>query len=276
VEDGLIIVKLLGGLGNQLFQYAAGRRLSYKHNAVLKIDNSYFEKDKSRAYNLSAFNVKEEFATSEEIKYLSRNNIIIEKHFHFEPRILSLPDNVYMVGHWQSEKYFKDIEPIIRQELTVRIPQTGKNKEIATKIQSTQSVSLHIRRRDFVYYPQHSKYHGVCSLKYYQRCVSYIAKHVSLAHFFIFSDDIFWAKEHLYLPFPMTFVEHNDDSANYEDLRLMSQCKHHIVANSTFSWWGAWLNANMNKIVCVPKKWFKGWRPNRNTKDLFPQSWIII
>ena len=275
MEDELIIVKLLGGLGNQLFQYAAARRLSYKHNAVLKIDNSYFGKDESRAYNLSAFNVKEEFATSEEIEHLARHNVVIEKHFHFEPRILLLPDNVYMVGYWQSEKYFKDIEPIIRQELTVRIPQAGKNKEIATKIQKTQSVSLHIRRGDSVY-SRRASYHGICSLRYYQRCVSCIAKRVSLAHFFIFSDDILWAKEHLHLSFPMTFVEHNDDLTNYEDLRLMSQCKHNVVANSTFSWWGAWLNSNMEKIVCVPKKWFRGWRPRTNTKDLFPHSWVII
>ena len=135
-------------------------------------------------------------------------------------------------------------------------------------------MSLHVRRTDYVQNALTNKIHGVCDQDYYASCVRYIGDQVSNPHFFIFSDEPQWAKDNLMFDFPMTVVDCNDASRNYEDLRLMSTCKHNIIANSSFSWWGAWLNSNPNKIICAPKQWFTD--STRNTKDLIPSNWIRL
>ena len=178
------------------------------------------------------------------------------------------------MGSWISEKYFKDIEDIIRKEFTVKVPQTGRNRETAEMILNSESVSLHVRRGDYVTSPEYREIYDICNLGYYERCIKYITDRVKSAHFFIFSDDSEWAKNNLKIPFPTTFVGHNNDKTNYEDLRLMSQCQHNIIANSSFSWWGAWLNANPGKIVCAPEKFIR--LRNFDTKDILPENWIKI
>ena len=291
----VVIIRLNGGLGNQMFQYAAGRRLAHLHGVELKVDISGFESYKLRKYALGAFSRQENFATLEEIealtvrkqgfierliaKAMGRKPVAVpsyvrEKHFHFDPEILSLPDHVYLDGYWQSEKYFADIEDIIQHEFTVKTPQEGKNRDLAALIASCDSVNLHIRRGDYVADPETSRVHGTCDLDYYYRCVEKLLATVKNPHFFIFSDDYGWAGENLKLPYPTTLVNHNGVDKDYEDLRLMSQCKHHIVANSSFSWWGAWLCSNPEKIVFVPSRWFLD--SSRDTKDLIPDTWIRI
>jgi hypothetical protein len=292
----MIIVQLIGGLGNQLFQYATARRLASIHNVPLKIDITRFFSYTLHSYSLHAFNIIENLAGEEDLirvqkpfstelksplkiikTKLYRMDPIIsvrEKHFHFNPEILNLPDNTYLEGYWQSEKYFKDVEKIIRNELTFKIPPDPINKEFGDKILSVNSVSLHIRRGDYVTDPITNETHGVCDIEYYQKAIGEIVKIVANPHFFVFSDDPEWAKSHIKIDAPTEYVTHNDSSKNYEDIRLMSMCHHNIIANSSFSWWGAWLNSNPRKMVIAPKKWFR--KPDINTEDLIPESWTLI
>jgi hypothetical protein len=292
----MIIVKLKGGLGNQLFQYAVGRHLAEIHKTVLKIDLSLFETYKEHIYSLSPFNIQENVALKKEVavliiqkqKYLERvikrilsksqklnlaPNYIKEKDFQFDAHILDMPDDIYLDGYWQSEKYFSDIASIIHKEFSVKSPQIGKDKDLAEQIGLCNSISLHIRRGSYLQ-PPYNSFHGLCSLDYYYHGVDYLANKVQNPHFFVFSDDPDWVSKNLMLNYPMTFVNHNSAERDYEDFRLMTQCKHHLIANSTFSWWAAWLCSNPDKIVVAPKKWFKD--PNIKTNDLIPPSWYRI
>lgn len=292
----MIIVGLLGGLGNQLFQYALARRLSILHNVPLKLDISQFETCKPRKYSLGAFNIIEDFATQDDIarikgkgfanfrrlkdKFLPyyKRSYVCERSFCFDPNILKSPENVYLAGCWQSERYFKDIEDIIRCEFAVKIKPDANNERTTAIINSVNAVSLHIRRTDYASEAVTNRRHGTCALAYYQQAVEIISGKVSSPYFFVFCDDILWAKENLKLKYPTVFISHNDAAKDFEDLRLMTQCNHHIIANSTFSWWGAWLNRKYDKIVIVPKKWFKKWYNDENidTKGLIPEGWIKI
>lgn len=290
----MIIVRLKGGLGNQLFQYALGRHLAEIHKSVLKIDISFFETYELHTYSLWPFNIQENIASPDEVLTLPARRIgiveraatrllrrppklasthIQEKYFHFDPEILNLPDGVYLDGYWQSEKYFADIFEILQKEYTVKTLPAGKDKELAGRILSCESVSLHIRRGSYLL-PPYNAFHGTCSLNYYLRCVEYLTQYVKHPHFFIFSDEPPWAYDNLKFPYPTTYVDHNDADKDYEELRLMSLCKYQIIANSTFSWWGAWLNANPEKIVLVPERWFND--STVDTKDLIPESWVKI
>lgn len=291
----MIVVRIIGGLGNQMFQYAAGRRLAATHATVLKLDISEFKKYNLHDYALSAFQIKELFATPEEIhlfkepdsgslkkklkKFLRRPSKlgithIREKQYHFDPEILTTPDSIYLDGYWQSEKYFSDIADIIRNEFALKLPQTGKNLELAQQIASCASVSLHVRRGDYVADEKTNTIHGTCDLAYYARCIEELSQRVHEPSFFIFSDDPDWAERNLKITHTATFIGHNGPKKNYEDLRLMSQCRHHIIANSSFSWWGAWLGRYQDTIVYAPKRWFNS--PSFNTEDLLPEAWIRI
>ncbi|OHB79357.1 MAG: hypothetical protein A2Z25_15860 [Planctomycetes bacterium RBG_16_55_9] len=273
----MVIVKLYGGLGNQLFQYATARRIAVENGSLLKLDASTgFENDfYKRSYGLHHFNIVENFAAPEDI---SASRPVKEKHFHFDPDVLNLRDNVYLDGYWQSEKYFKSIEDVIRDELAVRQPPTGLNAKIAEAIAETNSVSLHFRRLHGVSCGQVDvrgvTLHGAASLDYYYRCIERLAQTVKNPYFFIFSDDPGWVRDHLRLPYPTMVVANNGPGKDHEDLRLMSLCKHHIIANSTFSWWGAWLNPGKDKMVFAPAPWFNV--AEHNVKDLFPERWIKI
>jgi hypothetical protein len=283
----MIIVKLTGGLGNQMFQYATARRLAHVNGTQVKLDLSWFSNieniETSRRYELHLFNIVEEFALPDEVASLKktkksiltlfrRSNWIHEKHYHFNPDILKLPDNVCLEGYWQSERYFKDIENIIRKEFTFKVEPDELNRRFTEAIKNSESVSIHVRRGDYVSDPATYNYHGICPIDYYIRGVKEISTRVRNPHFFIFSDDPVWVKENLKLTHPMTFIDHNGPEKAYEDLRLLSLCKNHIIANSSFSWWGAWLSENSRKTVVAPKKWFND--SAIDTSDLLPDSWI--
>ncbi len=289
----MVVIKLIGGLGNQMFQYALGRHLAEIHKTDLKLDISSFETYKLQKYSLGAFNIQEKFASQNEIndlifrkspflkklmRYFTKKNLwhsptyIKEKNLCYNYKILSMPDNIYLDGSWQSEKYFVDIAPIIHQEFSVKVPQKGKDYKLTKMIVECNSINIHIRRNDYVTNPITNKVHGTCHLEYYDRCVAHLADSIISPHFFIFSDDPRWVRENLKLSFPTTYVDHNGPEKNFEDLRLMSQCKHHIIANSSFSWWGAWLSSNPNKIVMAPQKWYND--PAFNNIDLIPKNWI--
>jgi len=293
----MIIVKLMGGLGNQMFQYAAARRLSNVNNVPLKFDLDWFEDhstDIKREYELNIFNIQAEIATPDEIGNLKepagkpplfsrikkklqlnhKQTHIRQKHYHFDPDILKLGSNIYFEGYWQSEKYFKDINDIIRKEFTLKPEPDRLNRKMADSIRSSDSISLHVRRGDYISNEITNKYHGTCSPEYYNNTIEIITSKVKTPHFFVFSDEPEWTKENLDIKYPATYIDHNGPENAYEDLRLMSLCKHHIIANSSFSWWGAWLNPSPDKIVIAPSKWFSD--SSINTNDLIPGNWIRI
>jgi hypothetical protein len=287
----MIITKLKGGLGNQLFQYALGRRLAYFNNTDLKLDIYEFKNNNIRTYRLGHFNIQENFASDEEINKLKRPSnklvairrklmpyykrpFILERFFHFDPNVLGAPNNIYLEGYWQSEKYFKDIEETIHHDFTLKHDLDPINKEIAYNITSSESASLHIRRGDYVSAMKINQIYGTCSLDYYHTAAKKLKGIIPEIHLFVFSDDPEWARENLKLEVPITFIDHNGQDKDYMDLILMSLCHHHIIANSSFSWWGAWLCQNRDKIVFAPANWFKS--AEKDTRDLIPDSWHKI
>ncbi len=282
------MMKMQGGLGNQLFQYSLGRHLAYKNKTELLLDISWYAAIPDRQYDLDVFNISASIASTKEIRAIKgsllakirqhfRPNasipIVREQSFRFDPAILDIHTSVYLEGYWQSAKYFTDIADIIRRDLTLKHNPTGKNATLFKQIQDSTAVSLHVRRGDYVTNKRFNQYHGVTSLDYYRQAVDLIAKKVSKPHFYIFSDDPKWVENNIKLHFPTTFVTHNGDRSE-EDLRLMSHCQHFIIANSTFSWWGAWLSKNPQKTVIAPKAWFN--QKNADTKHLIPQSWVRL
>lgn len=287
----MIIVRLTGGLGNQMFQYAFGKFLSRKHNTALKIDTSYFKEHKLRKYELGVFNIEETFASGAEkeeffpqeasvsTKLRSKlkskllgYKVISEKGFEFFPTtIQEAGANAYLSGYWQTEKYFTGIEKEIRDCFKFRFLPDADNAKMLKDITGSNSVSIHIRRGDYVTDAHTNTVHGVCGLDYYKRAVEYISKQVEKPVFFIFSDDVQWVKENLRLESEHYFLDHNQEKGE-EDMRLMMNCKHNIIANSSFSWWAAWLNKNEKKIIIAPEKWFND--STINTKDIIPASWL--
>lgn len=270
----MIVVQTSGGLGNQLFQYALGRCLAHRHEVPLYLDTQLHKSRHHRDFALADFQIRIDTIPKKKLKRLLKPRLwrspklqeVREQHeFCFDGAVLELPSNVYLKGYWQSEKYFKPVESILRNEFQVRHPLEGKNLQFAQEIARHNAVSIHIRRGDYVTIPSCH----VLPLDYYQRAISDIATQVEDPHFYIFSNDPTWAKENLHLPYPTCVVDHNDEAAGFEDLRLMSLCKHHIIANSSFSWWGAYLGSHPEKIVYAPDPWFgKG-----ETPDLLPPSW---
>ncbi|MEN9921551.1 MAG: hypothetical protein RLZZ517_529 [Candidatus Parcubacteria bacterium] len=285
----MIITKLKGGLGNQLFQYAFGRYLAEKNNDTLKLDILGLQqnsKDTLRFYLLDKFNITAEIANQDEIQkiknpfgFLSKIarliNTKILRNFYigFEEKLLKLKGNIYLDGYFQSELYFKEIEPIIRNEFTLKNPLSQLAQKIEEQIHNEgASVSIHIRRGDYVTDPSAAKAHGTCDLDYYAQAISEISSSIVNPTFFIFSDDIEWVKENLKVE-STTYVS-NPNLTEYEELILMSKCKHNIIANSTFSWWAAWLNSNPSKIVIAPKQWRKD--IDSDKLQILPKTWIQI
>ncbi len=291
-KENMIIIRIGGGLGNQLFQYALGRNLALTKNIPLKLDLSWFETNFDRKYKLKYFNTEENIATKKELKRIKRyqkinsrryflHNLLFsnesiyieEKQFHFNPNILDIKNNAYLIGYWQTEKYFKDIKDVIRKEFILKDNLDSFCIEKEKKIKKQNSVSLHIRRGDYIMNKIANKNMGVCSLDYYKKAINILGEKINDPTFFIFSDDMKWVKKNLKIDFPIIFVS-NGELKDYEELILMSKCKHNIIANSSFSWWGAWLNNNPDKIVIAPKKWFNDTK--RNSKDIIPDNWIKI
>jgi len=294
----MIITSLKGGLGNQLFQYAFGRRMALQNNSPLQLDMSFFNTAKGnrpfseRPYELSVFKIHAEPASDGTIRRIknSINNPIIrrlreqfpslfhykifkEKSFEFDPEVNSLKGNLYLEGYWQSEKYFGSMEKDLRKEF-VFLPQASEaNLKALDEIKNSNAVSLHIRRGDLVASKEAAEFHGVLPMEYYEKALAMMMERVPGLRVFIFSDDPEWARSNSLFA-GSTIIDWNQGSRSYEDLRLMSNCKHHILANSSFSWWGVWLNPSAEKIVIAPKQWFRN--PKINTSDLIPPSWIRI
>lgn len=292
----MVVVKLIGGLGNQLFQYALAKNLAKKLKTNVVLDVIPFNEYKLHKYSLEHFNFEKQFLTQNEqhffgieckknfsylyyrlLSLILKPKKIIEKDFSFDKSILENTNkHIYLDGFWQSEKYFSEIKDELLKDLFIVKPLAGKNLEIANQIKKVNAISLHIRRADYVSNSKTLSVHGVCGLDYYENALKLITNKIENPILFIFSDDINWVKENLVTNIDKVYVDHNNADTNYEDLRLMSLCKHNIIANSSFSWWGAWLNTNQSKIVIAPKRWYSDVEKNNQTVDLIPDSWIRI
>ncbi len=294
----MIIVKLIGGLGNQMFQYAAGRYLAHLHKTELLIDTGYLEKDPDGAYTqrkleLNVFNVELKIAKKADIerfkiessnKYsrtlqrklpiLFKNLYIAESGSAYHKEFLSYPENTYLDGFWQSENYFKPIESILVNDFVLKDPLNKENKDWLKKIENCESVSVHIRRGDYITNANSQSHHGSCDLNYYKKGIEYIKEKHRSIEVFVFSDDLEWCKANLNLKETIHFVDANHKQNLHLDMFLMSHCKHNVIANSSFSWWAAWLNRNGNKTVIAPVKWFND--PAININDLIPYKWIRL
>jgi len=283
----MIITKLTFGLGNQLFQYALGRRLALDRSTELLLDISGCETSGRRRYSLDClfrFNMAISLANKKEIakiKLLNRfpfmrpsykNSVIKENGNTFDQTIINAPKNAYLAGYWQSEKYFKPIGNIIRQDITLKEPQGEKYNNLLDRIKRSNSVSVHVRRGDYLL-EKNLRLFSICTPDYYHDAETIILKQTKSPELFIFSDDIKWVKQNIVFNFPTIFVS-DGSLTDYQELILMSVCKHNIVANSTFSWWGAWLNNNPQKIVITPQKWFID--PATDERDLIPPTWVKI
>jgi len=293
----LIISQIVGGLGNQMFQYAYGRYLSRKHQTDLLLDISPFRTYSLHAFSLPHLSIKAGFATYADIRKYYPPHPVLRKifdritilhkllpygdlrfrqgnEFRFRSEYLELPDQSYVQGYWQSEKYFPEMESILRKEFQVKYPLAGKNLEIAEDMSGGETVAIHVRRGDYVSDAQAASIHGLCGLEYYHRAVDHIAERHTELRLFFFSDDPKWVVQNLHFPFPTKYVDHNDAGQNYEDLRLMSLCHHQILANSSFSWWAGWLNASPDKIVIAPRRWFAS--SGLDDSDIVPEGWVRL
>jgi hypothetical protein len=290
----MILVDLNGGLGNQMFQYAAAKSLALYHNVELRINIEADTKDKlpdgitKRPFDLNYFNLNLKEATTFELasfasrsllnKLLSKlkpnykRKVYKEPFFHFDPDFFSASSDIYIMGLRQSEKYFKPFEKEIRSDFKFEADKIVHLSAITGKINTEPSVALHIRRGDYLAKIS-LEVLGLMPAEYYHSAVSIINDKITNPTYYIFSDDINWAKENLHLPNAI-YVSVNITKTHFEDMYLMSQCRHNIIANSSFSWWAAWLNNNPDKIVIAPKKWFN--KGPKDTQDLIPESWIKI
>ena len=274
----------MGGLGNQLFQCALGIYLSHKHNTELKLDISYCQQKNvtyESLYGLKDFNIDFELIASSQLRFVTQENkiyfknngltIINEQGSWFEPKILDCPDNIYLNGYWQSYKYFENITDIIRKKFTFTSTLHRVSSFWKELIETAEcSVSLHIRRSSYMS-PHFRKHAGILSLDFYKDCINALNKIYPNITVFVFTNDLDWARQNLRLGINTKFVEGCE--RDVEELYLMSLCKHNIVANSTFSWWAAWLNLNPNKLVFVPSPWHQdNWGGNTVT----PENWIKV
>ena len=291
----MIIVNLKGGLGNQLFQYATGRRLSLKHSVPLKFDLNFLRNRNPdlnitfRDFNLDVFpNLNIEVANEKEVvnaKYffgvqtksrvanrlLKRSGYYKEKKFSYNHAVEKLGSEVYLDGYWQSEKYFTPIEETLRNDLQFPSFSVEKNNTLLQHILADESVCINVRRNEFLT----NKQHGFLGEDFVYTGVQRIVQRVSSPSFYVFSDDVEWCENNLRLPEPFYFIDHSHLGEKYIDyLHLMASCKHFILSNSSYAWWAAWLNNRTDKIVIAPQKWFND--GPRDTQDLFPESWIRL
>lgn len=299
----MIGVKVTDGLGNQMFQYAYGRSLALKNDVPLKLDLRFYDYDNYRKFHLDVFNVKYEVATNDELEKIAnpwgtrkkrirklKNRIMISLGIHkrfkkthvyenriflIDGRLKKVKPNTYVEGYFQSYGYMQGIEDELRNEFAFKDDPVGKNLELLRELKSKNSVSIHIRRGDYITNKLHKDFMGTCSVEYYNNAIKQVIENTEEVNFYVFGIGMDWAREKLdFKRRPVKFVTHNDEKNGFEDLRLMSNCKHNIIANSTFSWWGAWLNKNKEKMIFAPKIWLK--EKANKVEKLIPNNWTKI
>lgn len=293
-----IIAQLQGGLGNQLFQYASARALALSANALLKLDIAWFNNNhhdvSTRNFELLELNIDVQSLWDAPIRkqpnragriaqdllpinpYIYRES----KPYRFDSKLLLLPkklyrnQDLYLLGYWQSYKYFSEIKDLLIEELRPRAELSICYKNLLGEIETQTSAMVHIRRGDYVHLKSAAKVHGFLGLEYYKSGMQALVERNPGIHFFVFSDDIVWAKSHLPFQHMITYIEVPiDEISTSQELFLMTQCDYHLIANSSLSWWGAWLahGENMHRRVWAPRFWTND--RQANWQDLIPNSW---
>jgi hypothetical protein len=283
-----IVSRIYGGLGNQLFQYAMGRAMAIRSQSSLLLDTRYFDSAPTVTFRLGHFNIGRTVTSGRlpperkegRLRYLLWRSLRLPPHrvresaLRFDAAMLAPRTNVWLDGYWQSERYFADCIETIRNDLRILTPPSQENANHLAEIASCPAISLHVRRGDYLL-PQNQALFAACSKQYYAKAVDLMAsKMTGEPVIYVFSDDPDWARANLALPFEKRVIGHNGRSADYEDMRLMSACRNHIIANSSFSWWGAWLNPSPDKIVIGPASWFAD--PSVSNPDILPESWLPL
>ena len=285
----MIVIEASGGLGNQMFQYALYKKLEFMNKDVA-FDTSFFRsKQNLRELEIGVFGVQYKSITDKEaacirgygyqdsildkLKYkfkpskIKTYRDVIEK---FQPEVLTM-DNVYLCGYWQSEKYFKDIRHIILKEFDFPAEIKKKTEVLCEQMEKENSVSIHIRRSDYLTEQNAKIYGNICTETYYENAIAYMDSQIDSPQYYVFTDDLAWAREY-FKEDRFSIVDEYRGKDSYTDMYLMSRCKHNIIANSSFSWWGAWLNQNPEKKVLAPKKWFH----NHEKEEIVCEDWIRI
>jgi hypothetical protein len=306
----MIIVKLMGGLGNQMFQYALGRHLALKNNDELRLDLTFLL-DRTprpdfvfRDYALDLFPIQAQILGPEErqrivgipanhhrfqriplaahflhalTRWRSGQDIAMvqEQDLTFHPEVLTRKGSLYLDGYWQSPRYFESVESEIRKDFSFRPAAfDAPIQALATEVQEVNSICINVRRGDFVALATATKFHGVYGADYIQRAVAIMAARVPHPHFYVFSDDLPWCRENIRLDHPTTVVGHELAGPGFSAyLYLMSRCQHFIIPNSTFAWWAAWLHPGSDKTVIAPAKWLAD---PQNKVDILPPAWIKL
>jgi len=293
----MIVVQITGGLGNQMFQYASAMALAHHHNTKLKVELNSFKRavlpelEVPRNFELTAFNgFLYEEAEKADISLFQANSLISKKiqqtlprhkrlvytegSFAFDKNFFKSNRDVYLKGHRQSEKYFVHYKEALIQIFQLKRELVQDVADFANRLTTENSVAVHIRRGDYLRLPIILDWHGVLSKEYYFNSLQVLVKEIPNLKIYYFSDDPQWVENELLSNFPGTIVSGNISKDHYHDFHLIQSCRNQIVANSSFSWWAAWLNPNPNKIVIAPKKWFNN--APYDTRDLIPDSWIKL
>lgn len=293
----MVIVQVTGGLGNQMFAYATGKALSLRTGTDLYLDTSFYSMsevskgpDHQKKCTLDVFEAQPKIISDYQLSLLKRIKIFFKGYLYgllskvnvlkiyrekgilsYDPTIKNIKSKIlYIEGSFQNEEYFCDFIQEIRNDFRfINIEQDKINFSLGELMSSENSVSIHIRRGDYLQGDFHA-----CDINYYRRAIKKMQQLIADPTLYIFSDDIAWCKNNLIGYDKIIFLDHNKNEDNYKDLYLMSKCKNNIIANSTFSWWGAWLNNNTEKIVISPEEWlpFHGIK----SKQMIPSSWQVI
>ncbi len=290
----MIVSRIEGGLGNQMFQYAFGLYVAKKHGTELRLDLSSYSGDPIQhgylldRFSITAARLDEVSARLRPRRYQPKPlrpwlpdglrwgvlRRFKQRVFGFDPRMLNAPNDAYLVGYWQSEKFFQGICDQILAEFQIRVPVSAKTQQVIERMHAVSSIGLHIRRGDYLTNPEAAKLYTQVPMEYYARCVDQWATSKKEVEVFVFSNDLSWCRKELRLPYRMHFIDHVDSSAAYEDMLMMSHCEAVAIANSTFSWWAAYLNQRSQRTVYAPSQWFC---PNTmDASDIYPEHWTIV
>lgn len=268
-----------------MFQYAAGRALALRTGAPLLLDIAGYEPKQAAMFGLNGLQIQAGTAGPEELKTfeqgfagkvlnrllpVSMRRIYKEPHFHYDPAFTRVRPPLYMKGYWQSWKYFNSVADQVRSDFRFTQAFSPAILEKAAMLENTESVAIHFRRGDYTQ-QEAVQYHGICGPEYYNKAVQQLPAGLQ---YYIFTNDPAWVRENMPAGISAEILSGSLSHTQYEDLFLMSRCRHQVIANSSYSWWAAWLNRYENKRVIAPKQWFN--EANLSTRDLFPQNWLTV
>jgi hypothetical protein len=290
----MIVLRVFGGLGNQMFQYALGRHLTHATGQMLRLETSIRDPNRHARFALDRFRIVAEVAPQLECKLLWRPaarvlpcisdrlgmpssvfRIYRERHpMELDRQILGLVGHAYLIGYWQNEGYFSGSGEVIRRDFVLRSPPTTASARLLDEIRENQSVGVHVRRGDYVHNPQIAAEYNVCDLDYYRRACERVAASVITPRYYVFSNEPVWCKQNLPFLRDSVVVDTNPPEEPWEDLRLMAACKHFVIANSSLSWWAAWLGNYPGKTVVAPARWcVSNWL---DVRRWLPADWLVV